>query len=41
MTLDQALAYLTKGCVDVVRTQDLRTKLERAARTGKPLTVTN
>jgi tyrosyl-tRNA synthetase len=39
MTLDEQLAYLTKGCVDVVRRDDLRGKLERAARTGVPLTV--
>jgi tyrosyl-tRNA synthetase len=39
MTLDEQLAYLTKGCVDVVRREDLRTKLEKAAATGKPLTV--
>jgi tyrosyl-tRNA synthetase len=39
MTLDEQLAYLTKGCVDVVRREDLRAKLERAAATGVPLTV--
>jgi tyrosyl-tRNA synthetase len=39
MTLDEQLSYLTKGCVDVVRRDDLRAKLERAARTGTPLTV--
>ncbi len=39
MTLDEQLAYLTKGCVDVVRREDLRSKLERAAKTGTPLTV--
>ncbi len=39
MTLDEQLAYLTKGCVDVVRREDLRGKLERAAKGGKPLTV--
>jgi tyrosyl-tRNA synthetase len=39
MTVDQQLAYLTKGCVDVVRPGDLRTKLERSVKTGKPLTV--
>ncbi|MEO5823170.1 MAG: tyrosine--tRNA ligase [Vicinamibacteraceae bacterium] len=39
MTLDEQLAYLTKGCVDVVRREDLRGKLERAAKTGTPLTV--
>jgi tyrosyl-tRNA synthetase len=39
MTLDEQFAYLTKGCVDVVRAQELRTKLERSATTGVPLTV--
>src|SRR5688500_8040264 len=39
MTLDEQLAYLTKGCVDVVRREDLRAKLERAEKTGTPLTV--
>jgi tyrosyl-tRNA synthetase len=39
MTLDEQLAYLTKGCVDVVRREDLRAKLEKAAKTGTPLTV--
>src|SRR4029079_19325916 len=39
MTLDEQLAYLTKGCVDVVRREDLRAKLDRAAKTGTPLTV--
>jgi tyrosyl-tRNA synthetase len=39
MTLDEQLAYLTKGCVDVVRRADLRAKLERAAEAGRPLTV--
>ena len=39
MTCDEQLAYLTKGCVDVVRAGELKTKLERAASTGVPLTV--
>src|SRR5215207_9071599 len=39
MTLDEQLAYLTKGCVDVVRLTELRSKLERAATTGTPLVV--
>jgi tyrosyl-tRNA synthetase len=39
MTIDEQIAYLTKGCVDVVRSNELRTKLERAAKTGKPLVV--
>ena len=39
MTLDEQLAYLTKGAVDVVRRDELRKKLERAAATNTPLTV--
>src|SRR5262245_15293261 len=39
MTVDEQLAYLTKGCVDVVRAAELRTKLERSAATGQPLVV--
>ena len=39
MTIDEQIAYLTKGCVDVVRPADLRAKLERAEKTGKKLTV--
>ena len=39
MTIDEQLAYLIKGCVDVVRAAELRTKLERSGRTGRPLVV--
>jgi tyrosyl-tRNA synthetase len=39
MTIDEQLAYLTKGCVDIVRASELRAKLERAAATGQPLVV--
>ncbi len=39
MTVDEQLALLTKGCVDVVRLGDLRAKLEKASAAGKPLTV--
>jgi tyrosyl-tRNA synthetase len=39
VTVDQQLSYLTKGCVDVVRRDDLRAKLERAEQSGKPLVV--
>ena len=35
MTLDEQVAYLTKGCVDVVRAGELRAKLEQ----GNPLVV--
>ena len=39
MPLDQQLDYLTKGCVDIVRPAELRSKLERSAQTGRPLVV--
>jgi tyrosyl-tRNA synthetase len=39
MTIDEQLAYLTKGCVDVVRAGDLRARIETAARAGRPLVV--
>jgi tyrosyl-tRNA synthetase len=39
MTVDEQLAYLTKGCVDVLRAGELKKKLERFAATGRPLTV--
>lgn len=39
MTVDEQLACLTKGCVDVVRARELKSKLERFATTGRPLVV--
>ena len=39
MTLDEQIAHLTKGCVDVVRETELRSKLVRSAETGRSLTV--
>ena len=39
MTIDEQVAYLTKGCVDVVRGSDLRKRLEHASESGQPLTV--
>ncbi len=39
MTVDEQFSYLTKGCVDVVRPGELKAKLERSVKTGKPLTV--
>ena len=38
-TVDEQLAQLTRGTVDVVVEQELRRKLERSLATGKPLTV--
>lgn len=39
MTIDEQIAFLTKGAVDVIREEDLRKKLEHSAKTGKPLRV--
>jgi tyrosyl-tRNA synthetase len=39
VTVDEQLAYLTKGCVDVVRPGELKAKLERSTMSGAPLTV--
>jgi tyrosyl-tRNA synthetase len=39
MTIEEQLAYLRKGTVEIVREDDLRTKLEKSRRTGKPLRV--
>jgi tyrosyl-tRNA synthetase len=39
MTLDEQLAYLTKGAEETIRVEELKSKLERSAKTGKPLQV--
>ncbi|MDT5123026.1 MAG: tyrosyl-tRNA synthetase [Acidobacteriota bacterium] len=39
MTIDEQLAYLRKGTVEMIREDDLRAKLEKSARTGVPLRV--
>src|SRR3989449_2230545 len=39
MTVDEQLAYLRKGTVEIIREEDLRAKLEKSARTGKPLRI--
>jgi len=39
MTTDEQLAYLGKGTVEVIREAELRAKLEKSARTGKPLRI--
>jgi tyrosyl-tRNA synthetase len=39
MTIDEQLAFLRKGAVEIIREEDLRAKLEKSARTGKPLRV--
>ena len=39
MTIDEQLAHLRKGTVDLIREEDLKEKLEASAKTGKPLRV--
>lgn len=39
MTIDEQLDYLRKGTTEIIREDDLRAKLEKSAKTGKPLRV--
>jgi tyrosyl-tRNA synthetase len=39
MTIDEQIDFLRKGTVEIIREEDLRAKLEKSARTGKPLRV--
>ncbi len=39
MTIDEQLSFLRKGSVDLIREEDFRKKLERSAKTGKPLRI--
>jgi tyrosyl-tRNA synthetase len=39
MTIDEKLDYLGKGTTEIIRKEELRTKLEKSAKTGKPLRV--
>lgn len=39
MTIDEQLEYLRKGTTEIIRKEELRTKLEQSAKTGKPLRV--
>ncbi|MDQ3181010.1 MAG: tyrosine--tRNA ligase, partial [Acidobacteriota bacterium] len=39
MTIDEQLAYLKKGTVEIIREEDLRAKLEKSNKTDKPLRV--
>ena len=39
MTIDEQIEFLTKGAVDVIRKEDLKAKLEKSQKTGKPLRV--
>ena len=38
-TIDEQLSYLGKGTVEIIREAELREKLEKSAKTGKPLRV--
>ena len=39
LSIDEQIVYLTKGTVDVVKVEELRAKLTKSAKTGKPLKV--
>ena len=39
LTISEQLTYLSKGSVDVIRSEELKNKLERSARTGEVLRV--
>jgi tyrosyl-tRNA synthetase len=39
MTIDEQLDYLGKGTTEIIRKEELRSKLENSAKTGKPLRV--
>ncbi|MFN2502050.1 MAG: tyrosine--tRNA ligase [Pyrinomonadaceae bacterium] len=39
MTIDEQLEYLRKGTVDMIRGEDLKAKLQRSEKTGKPLRI--
>ena len=39
MTIDEQIEFIKKGAVELIREEDLRKKLERSAKTGKPLRV--
>ena len=39
MNIDEQVAHLKKGTVDLIREDDLRAKLERSNKTGKPLRI--
>ncbi len=39
MNIEEQIAFLKKGTVDFIREEDLRRKLERSQKTGKPLRI--
>jgi len=38
-SVDEELAYLSKGAAEIIRAEELRERLERSAKTGRPLRV--
>src|SRR5258707_7069681 len=39
MNIDEQMEYLRKGTLEIIRESELRAKLEKSARTGKPLRI--
>ncbi|HYN26590.1 MAG TPA: tyrosine--tRNA ligase [Pyrinomonadaceae bacterium] len=39
MTIDEQLEHLSKGTVEIIRENELRAKLEKSAKTGRPLRI--
>lgn len=39
MTIEEQIEFLKKGTVDFIREEDLKAKLEKSAKTGKPLRI--
>jgi tyrosyl-tRNA synthetase len=39
MTIDEQLEFLSKGTAEIIRAEELHTKLEHSAKTGRPLRV--
>jgi tyrosyl-tRNA synthetase len=39
MTIDEQLSYLAKGTTEIIRSEELRAKLQRSTASGKPLRV--
>lgn len=39
MTIDEQIEFIRKGAIDLIREEDLKTKLEKSARTGNPLLI--
>src|SRR6187551_2503983 len=39
MTMNEQLSYISNGTTEIIREADLRAKLEKSAKTGKPLRV--